>query len=188
MIHQKVDRIAVGTRFEMSVVGAARCPELAGRRGIVIDVSPRTTGITVLFDGARRATCLHTHLRWADRRAFHRFRRMRAHDVLAAELLFGLGQQTTPGNRAARRTQRSPAFSLLHSGRDCQENAAVIPDDNCDGARTSSKSKIAYGLAEGNHGHPVSCNNAVHFLAELVDSDPFRFMIVEMKTRHSALS
>ncbi len=59
MIYQKVDRIAVGTRFGMSVVGAARCPELAGRRGIVIDVSSRTTGITVLFDGARRPTCLH---------------------------------------------------------------------------------------------------------------------------------
>lgn len=59
MICQKVDKIAVGTRFGISVLGAARCPELAGRRGIVIHVSPRTTGITVLFDGARRPTCLH---------------------------------------------------------------------------------------------------------------------------------
>ena len=59
MIYQKVDRIVVGTRFKMSEVGAARCQELADRSGIVIDVSPRTTGITVLFDGARRPTCLH---------------------------------------------------------------------------------------------------------------------------------
>ncbi|MET3907615.1 hypothetical protein ABID59_001956 [Bradyrhizobium sp. S3.3.6] len=59
MIYQNVDRIAVGTRFRMSEVGAARCPELANRSGIVIEESPRTTGITVLFDGAQRPTCLH---------------------------------------------------------------------------------------------------------------------------------
>ena len=59
MIYQKIDRIAVGNRFRMSELGAARCPELADRSGIVIDVSPRTTGITVLFDGALRPTCLH---------------------------------------------------------------------------------------------------------------------------------
>jgi len=58
MIYQ-VDGIVSGARFKMSEVGAARCPELAGRSGIVIEVSPRTTGITVLFDGARRPTCLH---------------------------------------------------------------------------------------------------------------------------------
>lgn len=59
MIYQNVDRIPVGMRFRMSKLGAARCPELADRSGIVIDVSRRTTGITVLFDGARRPTCLH---------------------------------------------------------------------------------------------------------------------------------
>lgn len=59
MIYQNVDRIVVGTRFKMNKFGAARCPELANRSGVVIDVSPRTTGITVLFDGARRPTCLH---------------------------------------------------------------------------------------------------------------------------------
>ena len=59
MIDQKTDRIVVGTRFKMSKLGAVRCPELADRAGIVIDVSPRTTGITVLFDGARRPTCLY---------------------------------------------------------------------------------------------------------------------------------
>ena len=59
MNYQNVDRIAVGMRFRMSELGAARCPEIADRSGIVIDVSRRTTGITVLFDGARRPTCLH---------------------------------------------------------------------------------------------------------------------------------
>jgi hypothetical protein len=107
--------------------------------------------------------------------------------IMAAELLFSLGQQTKGGGQG-RRTRRSPAFSLVNSGRDCQENAALIPNNNRDPARTSSKGKIAHGLAQGNHSHPVSYNNALHFLAELVESDPFRFMIVEMKTRHLALS
>ena len=34
-------------------------PGLAGQTGVVVDVSPRTTGVTVLFDGAKRSTCLH---------------------------------------------------------------------------------------------------------------------------------
>ena len=59
MMVQETDKIAVGTRFEMSALGAARCPELAGQTGIVVDVSLRTTGVTVLFDGAKRPTCLH---------------------------------------------------------------------------------------------------------------------------------
>ena len=56
---QETDEIVVGTRFKMSELGAERCPELAGQTGVVVDVSPRTTGVTVQFDGARRATCLH---------------------------------------------------------------------------------------------------------------------------------
>jgi hypothetical protein len=59
MIDKKTDRIVVGTRFKMSELGVVRCPELADRTGIVVDVSRRTTGITVLFDGAQRPTCLH---------------------------------------------------------------------------------------------------------------------------------
>jgi hypothetical protein len=56
---QETDGIVVGTRFKMSELGAERCPELAGQTGIVVDVSPRTTGVTVQFDGAKRPTCLH---------------------------------------------------------------------------------------------------------------------------------
>jgi hypothetical protein len=55
----KTDRIAVGIRFKISKLGTIRCPELAGTTGVVVDVSPRTTGITVLFDGAQRPTVLH---------------------------------------------------------------------------------------------------------------------------------
>ena len=59
MMVQETDRIVVGTRFKMSALGADRCPELADQAGIVVDVSPRTTGVTVLFDGAKRPTVLH---------------------------------------------------------------------------------------------------------------------------------
>ena len=55
MIYRKNDTVAVGTRFRMSELGAARCPGLANRSGIVVEVGRRTTGITVLFDGARGA-------------------------------------------------------------------------------------------------------------------------------------
>jgi hypothetical protein len=55
----ETDRIAVGIRFKMSKLGAARCPDLAAKMGIVVGVSRRTTGITVLFDGDRRPTYLH---------------------------------------------------------------------------------------------------------------------------------
>jgi hypothetical protein len=55
----ETDRIVVGTRFKMIKVGAVRCPNLANKIGIVVGLSRRTTGITVLFDGDRRPTCLH---------------------------------------------------------------------------------------------------------------------------------
>jgi hypothetical protein len=53
------DRIAIGTRFKMNKLGAVRCPRLADKVGVVVGVSRHTTGITVLFDGDRRPTCLH---------------------------------------------------------------------------------------------------------------------------------
>jgi hypothetical protein len=57
-MEQEVDRIAIGTRFEINQLGAIRCPTLAGKTGTVIDSSPRNTGVTVLFDGSNRPTCL----------------------------------------------------------------------------------------------------------------------------------
>jgi hypothetical protein len=56
---QKLDGIRIGTRFKMSDLGTVRCRELADRTGIVVAVSRRTTGITVLFDGDRKPTVLH---------------------------------------------------------------------------------------------------------------------------------
>ena len=55
----ETDRITVGVRFKMSELGAVRCPSLAGKSGMVVDMSRRNTGITVLFDGDIRPTCLH---------------------------------------------------------------------------------------------------------------------------------
>lgn len=56
MLAHKCDRFVVGTRFKISKLGALRCPDLTNKTGTVIEVSLRTTGITVLFD---RSTCLH---------------------------------------------------------------------------------------------------------------------------------
>jgi len=55
----KMDRIAVGARFKLSEIGRIRCPDLADKVGVVVAIGHRTTGITVLFDGAQRPTVLH---------------------------------------------------------------------------------------------------------------------------------
>lgn len=55
----KTDRIVVGTRFKLSEFGVRQCPDLAHKTGTVLEVSLRTTGITVVFDGATRPTVLH---------------------------------------------------------------------------------------------------------------------------------
>jgi hypothetical protein len=52
-------KIAIGTRFKISELGAVRCPTLAGKVGTVVALGGNNTGITVLFDGARRPTCVH---------------------------------------------------------------------------------------------------------------------------------
>jgi hypothetical protein len=58
-MNRETDGIAVGTRFKISELGAVRCPKLADKIGIVVGLSRHNTGITVLFDGERRPTCLH---------------------------------------------------------------------------------------------------------------------------------
>jgi hypothetical protein len=58
-MEREIDRIAIGTPFEINQFGARRCPSLAGKTGIVIDCSRYNTGVTVLFDGSKRPTCLH---------------------------------------------------------------------------------------------------------------------------------
>jgi hypothetical protein len=59
MITQQPDRFVVGTRFKMSELGVHQFRDLAHKTGTVVEVSMRTTGITVLFDGAIRPTVLH---------------------------------------------------------------------------------------------------------------------------------
>ena len=58
-MNQETDRIAVGSRFKISKLGAVGCPNLAGKIGTVVGLSHRNTGINVLFDGDKRPTCLH---------------------------------------------------------------------------------------------------------------------------------
>lgn len=55
----KADQIAAGARFEINKFGAARCPSLAEKSGVVIRCSPSNSGVTVLFDGTKTPTCLH---------------------------------------------------------------------------------------------------------------------------------
>ena len=43
----------------MTALGAARCPNLAGREGVVIGTGRYRSTLRVLFDGFRSATSLH---------------------------------------------------------------------------------------------------------------------------------
>ena len=43
----------------MSALGAARCPNLAGREGVVIGTGRYPSTVRVMFDGFRSATSLH---------------------------------------------------------------------------------------------------------------------------------
>jgi len=58
-MHRETERIAVGTRFQMSELGAVRCPRLANKVGTVVGSSRYNSGLTVLFDGNKTPTCLH---------------------------------------------------------------------------------------------------------------------------------
>jgi hypothetical protein len=56
---RETNRIAVGDYFKVNELGARRCPNLADKAGIIVGLSHRTTGVTVLFDGHKRPTCLY---------------------------------------------------------------------------------------------------------------------------------
>jgi hypothetical protein len=53
------ERLSPRTRIRMSVLGAERCPNLAGREGVVIGTGRYRSTVRVLFDGFRSATSLH---------------------------------------------------------------------------------------------------------------------------------
>jgi hypothetical protein len=51
--------IAIGARFRMSALGAARSPRLAKREGTVVGSSRINSSIRVLFDGSKSPISLH---------------------------------------------------------------------------------------------------------------------------------
>jgi hypothetical protein len=48
------------TRIRMSALGAARCPNLAGREGVVVGAGRYPSTVRVMFDGFRSPTSLHS--------------------------------------------------------------------------------------------------------------------------------
>ena len=52
--------LAPRTRIRMTALGAARCPNLAGREGVVIGMGRYRSTVRVMFDGFRSATSLHS--------------------------------------------------------------------------------------------------------------------------------
>jgi hypothetical protein len=51
--------IAIGARFRMSALGAARCPRLAKKEGNIVGASRLNSSIRVLFDGSKSPISLH---------------------------------------------------------------------------------------------------------------------------------
>ena len=51
--------IAVGARFRMSALGAARSPRLAKKEGIIVGCSRLNCSIRVLFNGSKSPMSLH---------------------------------------------------------------------------------------------------------------------------------
>jgi hypothetical protein len=47
------------TRIRMSALGAVRCPNLAGREGVVVGAGRYRSTVRVMFDGFRSPTSLH---------------------------------------------------------------------------------------------------------------------------------
>jgi hypothetical protein len=54
------ERLSPRTRIRMSALGAARCPNLAGREGVVIGTGRYRSTVRVMFNGFRSATSLHS--------------------------------------------------------------------------------------------------------------------------------
>jgi len=58
MIRDKV-KIAIGDRVKMSPLGAARCPSLADKEGVVVGGGQYQGTIRIIFDGFKSPTSLH---------------------------------------------------------------------------------------------------------------------------------
>ena len=53
-------RLPLQTRIRMSALGAVRCPNLAGREGVIIGAGRYRSTVRVIFDGFRSPTSLHS--------------------------------------------------------------------------------------------------------------------------------
>jgi hypothetical protein len=51
--------LVIGTRFKMSVLGAARNPRLAEKEGIIVGSSRINSSVRVLFEGRKSPMSLH---------------------------------------------------------------------------------------------------------------------------------
>ena len=51
--------IAIGARFRMSALGAARSPRLAKKEGTIVGASRLNSSLRVLFDGSKSPISLH---------------------------------------------------------------------------------------------------------------------------------
>ncbi|WFU15363.1 hypothetical protein [Bradyrhizobium sp. CB3481] len=47
-------------RIRMSALGAIRCPNLAGREGVIIGIGHYRSTFRIMFDGFKSATSLHS--------------------------------------------------------------------------------------------------------------------------------
>jgi hypothetical protein len=48
------------TRIKMSALGAARCPNLAGKEGVIVGSGQYRSTVRVMFDGFKWPTSLHS--------------------------------------------------------------------------------------------------------------------------------
>jgi hypothetical protein len=51
--------IPVGSRVKMSALGAARCPRIAEKQGIIVGTGRYSNSIRILFDGSKLPVSLH---------------------------------------------------------------------------------------------------------------------------------
>jgi hypothetical protein len=57
--HSSIAGISVGSRVKLSVLGAARCPRIAEKQGVVVGVGRYSKSLRVLLDGSKLPVSLH---------------------------------------------------------------------------------------------------------------------------------
>ena len=51
--------IAIGSRVRMCALGAARCPRIADKEGIIVGEGRYSNSLRILFDGSKLPVSLH---------------------------------------------------------------------------------------------------------------------------------